>query len=297
MNAKAPSALARSIEETAAAAAAASSAPAKTQLVGPASVSWRVNAERIVLLGWGRAILLQLAHPLVAAGVFGHSSFRATPWAAASRLYHTVHAMLALTFGSDDDRERTLDTIRAIHRRVNGVLESGVGPFPAGTRYSAEDPTLVLWVHATLIESVILTYERLVAPLSSAERDAYCEDAFPVAVALAARPQDVPRTWEDVRGCMERVHASKTLAVGSHARELSRAVLSPAGGWAVAPATWVNRIVTVGLLPSDIRQQYGLAWTHRDQRRFEKILSCLRATRRVLPDAVALWPEARRRSG
>jgi uncharacterized protein (DUF2236 family) len=262
-----------------------------------ASVSWRVNAERVALLGWGRAILLQLAHPLVAAGVHDHSSFRATPWAAASRLYHTVHAMLALTFGSDDDRKRTLDAIRAIHRRVNGVLEDDVGPFPAGTRYSAEDPALVLWVHATLIESVILTYERLVAPLSPAERDAYCEEAFPIAVELAARAQDVPRRWDDLQSFMERVHASKTLAVGKHARELSHAVLSPTGGWAVAPATWVNRIVTTGMLPSDIRQQYGLAWTDRDERRFERILSCVHATRRVLPDAVALWPDARQRSG
>ena len=63
------------------------------------SITWRVNAERIVLLGWARAILLQLAHPLVAAGVFDHSGFRGTPYAAASRLYHTVHAMLSLTFG------------------------------------------------------------------------------------------------------------------------------------------------------------------------------------------------------
>lgn len=289
MNAKAPSALRRPLGE-------ATTAPALAgnQLVGRASVSWRVNAERIVLLGWGRAILLQLAHPLVAAGVFGHSSFRATPWAAASRLYHTVHAMLALTFGNDDERDRTLDAIRAIHRRVNGVLEDEVGPYPAGTRYSAEDPALVVWVHATLIESVILTYERLVAPLSAAERDAYCEEAFPIAVALAARPQDVPRRWDEVRSFMERMHASGALSVGSHGRELSRAVLSPAGGWAVAPATWVNRIVTIGLLPSSVRQQYGLAWADRDERRLQRILSCLRATRRVLPDALALWPDSRR---
>lgn len=275
----------------------AATAIAGSQLAGTASVSWRVNAERIVLLGWGRAILLQLAHPLVAAGVFGHSSFRATPWAAASRLYHTVHAMLALTFGSDDERERTLDAIRAIHRRVTGVLEDEVGPFPAGTRYSAEDPALVVWVHATLIESVILAYERLVAPLSAKERDAYCEEAFPIAVALAAHPQDVPRRWDDLRSFMDRMYASGALAVGSHGRELSRAVLSPAGGWAVAPATWVNRVVTIGLLPSGVRQQYGLGWADRDERRLDRILSCLRATRRVLPDALALWPAARGRSG
>jgi len=150
------------------------------------SITWRINAERIVLLGWARAILLQLAHPLVAAGVFDHSGFRGTPYAAASRLYHTVHAMLSLTFGDEAARQRTIDGIRAIHRRVNGILPEAVGPYEAGTRYSAEDPSLVLWVHATLIESVLMVYEKLVAPLTEAERDEYCQEAFPIALALAA---------------------------------------------------------------------------------------------------------------
>jgi uncharacterized protein (DUF2236 family) len=68
---------------------------------GSAIVAQRLNAERLVLLGWTRAILLQLAHPLIAAGVYDHSSFRATPWAAVSRLHATVRAMLALSFGTD----------------------------------------------------------------------------------------------------------------------------------------------------------------------------------------------------
>ena len=150
-------------------------------------ISRRINAERIVLLGWGRAILLQLAHPLIAAGVHDHSGFRATTWAAMTRLYHTVHAMLALTFGTDEERERALGGIRQIHQRVNGQLRSAAGRFPAGTVYSAENPDLVLWVHATLLESVPLAYEQLVGPLTIAERDAYCAEAAPLAVALLAR--------------------------------------------------------------------------------------------------------------
>jgi uncharacterized protein (DUF2236 family) len=258
------------------------------------SLSWRVNAERIVLLGWGRAILLQLAHPLVAAGVFDHSGFRATPWAAATRLYHTVHAMLSLTFGDEVTRERTLDVIRGIHRRVHGVLPEPVGAFPAGTPYSAEDPALVLWVHATVVESVILAYERLVGPLSTTERDRYCNEAFPIAVALAARIDEVPRTWEEMGRYIEGVRRSGTLVVGPRARELAGTVLHPSGGWAVGPATWANRVVTIGLLPPFIREQYGLTWTPRHQRTFDRLVPALRATRRRLPNAFALWPEARR---
>ena len=130
-----------------------------------------------MLFGWTRAILLQFAHPLVAAGVHEHSGFRASPLAAVKRLRHTVQAMLAIAFGRDIDRDRAIDAIRQIHRRVNGVLTAPVGPFAAGTRYSAEDPALVLWVHLTLIESIVGSYELLVAPLSEPERDAYCAES------------------------------------------------------------------------------------------------------------------------
>jgi len=262
--------------------------------VSATSISWRVNAERIVLFGWGRAILLQLAHPLVAAGVFDHSGFRATPFAAASRLYHTVHAMLSLTFGSEVERERTLETIRTIHRRVNGLLAERVGSFPAGTRYSAEDPALLLWVHTTLVESVVLAYERFVAPLSDAERDRYCAEAGPIATALGAREGDVPMTWAAMRNHNERVYASGALVVGQQAHTLARAVLSPAGAWPLAPATWANRIVTVGLLPASTREAYGIPWTPRHQRTFDRLVTALSTTRRVLPDAIALWRDSRR---
>jgi len=258
------------------------------------SITWRVNAERIVLLGWARAILLQLAHPLVAAGVFDHSGFRGTPYAAASRLYHTVHAMLSLTFGDEAARQRTIDGIRAIHRRVNGVLPETIGPYEAGTRYSAEDPSLVLWVHATLIESVLMVYEKLVAPLTEAERDEYCQEAFPIALALAAREEEVPRTWKDLRCYLEGMYASRAIAVGTQGRELAGAVLSPSGGWLVAPATWINRTITVGLLPLQVREQYGMTWAPRQDRTVARLIAFLRTTRRVLPDAIALWPESRR---
>src|SRR5688500_1347692 len=103
-------------------------------------ISRRVNAERIVVLSWSRAILLQLAHPLVAAGVAEHSSFRHGRLTAAKRLHQTIRAMLALTFGDDRARTRALEGIRGIHRRVHGQLSTAVGIFPEGAPYSAEDP-------------------------------------------------------------------------------------------------------------------------------------------------------------
>jgi uncharacterized protein (DUF2236 family) len=247
----------------------------------------------LTLLGWSRAILLQLAHPLVAAGVAEHGTFRSTPVAPITRLHHTVRAMLSLAFGDAAARERTLDAIRAIHRRVHGVLSHPVGGFGAGTPYSAEDPALLLWVHATLLDSMVLAYDRIVAPLSTPERDAYCEEAAPIAVALGVRDDEVPRTWEALGRYMETMVSSGTIAVGEEGRELAENVLAPRIFLLVWPAAYVNRLVTIGLLPPTVRTQYGFRWSERDERRLERLLEMIRKARRGVPDWVALWPQAR----
>jgi uncharacterized protein (DUF2236 family) len=256
-------------------------------------ISWRINAERIVLLGWGRAILLQLAHPLVAAGVADHSSFRDGGLAAARRLHLTVKAMLALSFGDAQGRDAALDGIRAIHRRVHGHIPAAAGRFAAGTPYSAEDPDLVLWVHATLLDSIPLIYERVVQPVSARERDAYCAAAAWVAIALGAREHEVPRSSAALGAYLDRMYASESIAVGAQARALASAVLAPPFAPLVAPVTWMNRLVTIGLLPGRIRTEYGFGWTAGQQRALARALTAVRLARRVTPAALALWPEAK----
>jgi uncharacterized protein (DUF2236 family) len=256
-------------------------------------VSRRVNAERIVLLGWSRAILLQLAHPLVAAGVADHSSFREGGLAAARRLHSTVRGMLALTFGDAPGRAAALDGIRAIHRRVHGQLPAAAGRFAAGTPYSAEDPDLVLWVHATLLESIPLIYERVVQPLTEAERDAYCAEAASIAIDLGARDRDVPRTWRDLQLYLDRMYASGSIAVSAQARALASSVLTPPFAPLVAPAAWMNRLVTIGLLPQGVRREYGFAWSAGRERSLTRVTGLVRILRGLTPPAIAYWPEAR----
>lgn len=257
------------------------------------AVSARVNGERLVLLGWSRAILMQVSHPLVAAGVAGHSAFRANPIASARRLHHTVRAMLALTFGSDVERGRTIDEIRAIHRRVRGVLPRRVGPYPAGTAYSAEDPALVLWVHLTIVESSILAYESIVSPLASDERDAYCRAAASVAMDLGARESDVPLSWPALTGAVSATVSSGALHVGDDARAIASAVLRGGLSAALWPAAWINRRVTAGWLPPTLRDAYEFSWGERDVRALDRAIRYSRLLRRSLPGALARWPHAR----
>jgi uncharacterized protein (DUF2236 family) len=258
------------------------------------TIARRINAERMALAGWGRAILLQLAHPLVAAGVADHSAFTGGALQAALRLHHTVRAMTRLTFGTPDERDAALEGIRRIHRRVHGRLREGVGQFPAGTPYSAEDPALVLWVHATLLESLPLVHELFVEPLTIADRDAYCRAAAPLARELGAG-SDVPETWQALTDYVAAMHASGQLVVSDDARRLGAAVLSPSLGWLVAPVRHANRVVTTALLPEAIRRQYALPWRASDERAFRWWVRVLRAARRAAPRVLREWPEARRR--
>lgn len=201
--------------------------------------------------------------------------------------------MLALSFGTDAERQHALHGIRTIHTRVHGQLTQTVGVFPAGTPYSAEDPALVLWVHLTLLESIPLAYERFIGAVSAADRDAYCAESSWVPIALGARPADVPVTWAHASDQLSRMYASGILAVGDQARELSVAVLAPRATRFVPPLASWNRTVSIGMLPESIRQLYGLTWREPDQRRFERAVQRVRALRSVTPEFIALWPEAR----
>ena len=141
-------------------------ATANDGLFGPTSVTWRVNREAVLLLGGGRALLMQIAHPLVAAGVADHSDFRSDPL---GRLRRTLEAMLTITFGTVEEAKRTLRSVNGIHAKVCGTLEEATGGFAAGSRYQARDPRLLLWVHATLVDTSIVVYRRYVGDLSDEE--------------------------------------------------------------------------------------------------------------------------------
>jgi len=256
-------------------------------------VSHRVNAERVMVLAWPRAILLQMAHPLVAAGVAEHSSFADGGFAAVHRLWQTVQAMLALTFGDRVEQGEAIEGILAIHRRVHGTLHETVGRFPAGTRYSAEDPDLVLWVHVTLLESMVIAHDALLSALSADERDAYCAESAWVPAALGARAEDVPTTWAGVQASLQRVYGSNTLALGRDGRAVGRVVLAPPLGPLAMPLTALVRFLTRAWLPEAMRRAYGLAWTETDARRLPRVLKALRAARRLVPNRAARWPKSR----
>jgi uncharacterized protein (DUF2236 family) len=260
----------------------------------PDSVTARVNGARLSVLGWGRAILLQLAHPLVAAGVGEHSNFRGSILAPAARLHGTVRAMLAFTFGSPAEATAAASHINRIHDRVHGRLSNGAGSFPAGTPYSAHDPALLLWVHVTLLESMPLAYSRFVAPLDDDAVGAYCRESRRGAALVGIDPATVPDSMDSLRAMLTRI-ASEQLHVTPTARALAHSIVHPPLGSLLGPISQMHRITTIGLLPEHIRQAYDFEWTAEDERLLERWTGRLRAFARRAPPALTHWSAARRR--
>jgi len=257
-----------------------------------APVARKVNREAVVLLGWGRAILLQLAHPLVAAAVRDYSPFDKTAGGYVRRVRRTVGGMLAITFGTPEAARATIERINRIHRQVRGSLREAVGPFPAGTSYSATDPQLLAWVHATLLESMVTAYEHLVGPLTPEERDAFCAEAAETGDALGIPEADLPRRYQDLEHYLQRQYASGEIVVGPAARALAQGLFAPPLGPAVHVFR-VTKLVTIGLLPGPIRDGYGFAWDPKRDRAFRGIVGLVRGFRKLLPPMLREWPIAR----
>jgi uncharacterized protein (DUF2236 family) len=255
---------------------------------GPGSISWQITREVVAVAGWGRAILMQLAHPSVAAGVHDHSSFRGSLGASLRRLHSTVGAMLQITFGDTEQMIAAAAGINTIHDRVRGRVGDG----GAGT-YSAHDPELQRWVHATLVESIPMTYALLVRPLTAAERDAYCVETSIMEPLLGMPAGSLPRDAASLDSYIGSMVASGRLVLNDTSRALARAVLYPPY-WRLAwPAFRAMQLLTIGTLPAALRHAYGFTWRERESRAFSRWMRLIRIMLRVMPGLLRHWPMSR----
>jgi len=266
--------------------------PARS-LFGPQSLSWRVNRETTLLLAGGRALLLQIAHPLVAAGVADHSRFEHEPL---QRLWRTLDLTLTMVFGSAADALAAVQQIERVHAHVHGRLQQDVGPFRRGTRYDANDPRLLLWVHATLVDSGLCAYERFVTPLSAADRSALYEESRVSARLFGIPPRLIPPTFRDFRRYMRDMLGGPTLAVGESGRAIAAALLSPPLPFGIRHVAGMTRLFTIGLLPAPIRRRYGYAWSSLHEGALQAATLAIRSGLPVLPSLVRDFPHARRAS-
>jgi len=240
------------------------------------SISWRVNAEPFVFLGGGRALLLQVAHPKVAAGVEQHSTYVSDPW---GRLFRTVDVMAKLTFGAPAVSQAQADLLARMHRRVVGTTDDG-------EPYGALNADLLRWVWATLCDTALVVYERVRPPLSPAQRAQYYDEWKLVAEACGVPIETCPATWRDFESYVADV-VHEELRVSPAARAVAHATMAPPLPWPLGPAAArTQRLVTYGLLPGEVRDAYGFRWSAAREHRLKQFFGALGTAGGVIPRRV-----------
>ena len=222
------------------------------------SVIRRVNLEPAILFGAGRALMLQLAHEAVAQGVDDHSDFKGNPF---KRLLGTLEATYAVVYGSEA-------LAHGVGRRIQWIHTFVVGP-----TYSANDPANLMWVHATLADTALRCYEELVGPLSDADRETYYEEMTGVAEVFGCPRDAQPATYADFRAYVDDTMAA--LDVSPVGKELAEFILEPTLPLGLhvplKPLLGLQRLYTLGSLPTSIRDQLGAHWDAADQARYDRV--------------------------
>lgn len=258
---------------------------------GPGSVAWKVNREWVVLLGGTRAVLMQIAHPLVALGVSNHSSYMTDPFGRAERTFILGEK---LTFGSSRVARQAARTINNLHKHVHGYLPNDTGAFAHGTPYDARDPELLLWVHATLVDTLLLSYQVFVGPLTHAEEEQYYQESKEIARLLGLAEEQMPRGIDDLKAYVHEMVHSDRLAPTIQARELAHQTLFPPAPRKLRPLMHLNLNITNALLPQPVREIYNLEWSQSQQRAFDLTARSMRLVIPRLPATLRELPLTRR---
>src|SRR3984885_6408049 len=226
-------------------------------LVSADSVSWRVFKNPIALfIGGTAAVILELAEPAVRAGVWEHSSFRKDPL---NRLKRTGLAAMISVYGARSVAEPMIARVVRMHATVRGTTASGVP-------YSANDPRLLTWVHATAAFGFAEAYNRYVNPLSEAKINSLYLEGTPVSLLYGAI--DPPRSVDEMRSLFESAgpQFAPSPIIFEFLQIMRETIAFP------RPLHWMQPMLVraaVELIPGWIRERlglsesYGLHWHER----------------------------------
>ncbi len=251
----------------------------------PGGVTWRLASDVRLMQGSGYALMLQVAHPVVGAGVSEHSNFRADPW---GRLLRTLDFTTCMVYGGPDLAWDTCKRVREMHKHIKGKL-------PNGENYHAMEPEAYAWVHATLADSIIRAYERFVGHVSASELETFWAEWRRAGRLLGVRERDLPKLWSEfpdyfdsmiserlehtdaVTEVLEALAAPPPPAVPGMSDALWRALRVPAARGA--------ELGTVGLMPASLRSKLGLEWSNAKQLELRAVGAASRRSGPLLPDS------------
>ncbi|WP_315767911.1 MULTISPECIES: oxygenase MpaB family protein [unclassified Bradyrhizobium] len=250
-------------------------------IFGPESVTWQVNREAAIFLGAGRALLLQLAHPWVAAGIADQSHVFADPL---GRFHRTFNIVFTMVFGTRDQAIAVAQRLYRRHAAVVGEMPEAVGPFAAGSRYCANEVNALRWVHATLVETALLAHDLMLAPLGPVERERYWTEAKLFATLFGIPQEALAPTWGGFQAYATEMLESDVLTVSAAARDIAHRIFSGAAT-RLAPPFWY-RALTAQMLPERLRLAFDLPFGTAEQRSAQRAVRWLRRIYPMLRDAL-----------
>ena len=222
--------------------------PRDEGLFGPKSIVWRVNRDRSFPLAGMRSLMVQALHPLAMAGVAEHSNWRQDPF---GRLAATSGYVLTTTYGDTESALAAAVWVRKIHVHVRGVDPETKLP------YSAEDPSLLLWVHAGMVDSIIDVVQRYGRALDPVDADRYVAQMVSFAEIVGVPREDVPATVASLRAYIDSVELRRATPA---AQDAMAVVMDPPGLDDDMRDLWHDLAqVAVGTLPDWAREMYGFA--------------------------------------
>ncbi|TMG28273.1 MAG: DUF2236 domain-containing protein [Chloroflexi bacterium] len=222
--------------------------PADAGLFGPGSIVWRVHRDRSFPLAGMRALMVQALHPLAMAGVAQHSDWQRDPF---GRLAATSGYVLTVTYGDVASANEAAARVRAVHKHVRGTDPE------TGLPYAAEDPDLLLWIHAALVESIMTIVQRYGRGLDPADGDRYVAEMVPFAEIVGVPGDMVPRS---AGALVEYLRSGELVRITQAAREAIAVVLDPPGLDDATRDLWHDLAqVATGTLPDWARDAYGFA--------------------------------------
>ena len=254
---------------------------------GPQSITWEIDREAILFFGSFRALLMQIAHPKVAQGVKDHSRFKEEPYARLVATFQAVHSMI---FGDRPTAIAAAKQVHAVHMRIQGHLEDPV-PGVADPTYFANDPELLIWVYATLMDTSIATHELFFQPRPRSEWDSFYQESKVFAQLFGIDPAHLPATLSDFEAWMQSTLESDTITITPTAREVANAIIYPGGLLKILSP--LNYLLAVGTLPPTLGDQFGLRWMPGMRESFDFIAHSARNLAPKLPQEFRWVPAAR----
>jgi uncharacterized protein (DUF2236 family) len=236
-------------------------------------------------------LILQVAHPVVGAGVTQHSNFAAEPW---TRLIRTLMSVNRIVFAPAATAGAESQRLRRLHATIRGTDDAGRG-------YHALEPDAYAWVHLTLVHLFVEVQRVFGQPLSPPQEERLYEEWRHVGRLLHVQDKRMPADW-DAFGRYFDDMVEHTLETNRAVEDVLASVAHPRKPLTVLPsAAWqplagragsLAMLFAVGTLPARLRERIGLPWTVRDQGRLEQQGRRLRAAFSVVPRPLLTLPPA-----